>query len=49
MKCLLRAGSDEERDGHLARLLGVQTMHALLLVVRDRAKLKYHGQAIISC
>lgn len=48
MNCFLRSSGDGERDGHLARLLGVQRMYALLLVFQDKAKLKYHGHASIS-
>lgn len=48
MNCFLRSSSDGERDGHLARLLGVQRMHDLLLVLQDNAKVKYYGIASIS-
>jgi hypothetical protein len=47
MNCFLRSSSNEERDGHLARLLGVQRMHALLLVLQDNAKVKYYGKVSI--
>jgi hypothetical protein len=45
MNCQTRPLSDEERDGHLVRLLGVQKMHAMLLVVKDETDywLKYHN------
>ncbi|CAI9631187.1 unnamed protein product [Alternaria burnsii] len=44
MNCQTRSLSDEERDGHLVRLLGVQKMHAMLLVVKDQTdySLKYY-------
>jgi hypothetical protein len=45
MNCQIRPASDEERDGHLVRLLGVQKMHAMLLVVKDQTDywLKHHN------
>ena len=45
MNCQIRPASDEERDGHLVRLLGVQKMYAMLLVVKDETDywLKHHN------
>lgn len=45
MNCQIRPASNEERDGHLVRLLGVQKMHAMLLVVKDQTDywLKYYN------
>ena len=45
--CFLRPASDEERDGHLARLKGVLTMHSFLHKMGDKAKVYYHGQVSI--
>lgn len=42
--CRTRPSFDEERDGHLIRLLGAKKMHAMLLKVKDKTRywLKYH-------
>ncbi|KAF2191724.1 hypothetical protein K469DRAFT_718756 [Zopfia rhizophila CBS 207.26] len=45
MNCFLRPSGDGERDGYLACLLGVQKMHALLQVLRDKARLRYYGRS----
>lgn len=42
--CFLRPGSELERDGHLARLEGVQRMDAFLRTVGNCAKLYHHGK-----
>jgi hypothetical protein len=44
MNCQLLPDSDEVRDGHLARLIGVQRMHAMLLELRGKTEysLIYH-------
>ncbi|KAK4233323.1 hypothetical protein C8A03DRAFT_38975 [Achaetomium macrosporum] len=46
--CFLRKASDDERDGHLARLQGVQRMHAFLCRVRQKAEvdLFQHGERV---
>ncbi|KAF2188833.1 hypothetical protein K469DRAFT_702551, partial [Zopfia rhizophila CBS 207.26] len=45
MNYFLRLSNNRERDGHLARLLGVQKMHALLQVLRDKARLRYYRRS----
>lgn len=44
MNCQLHPSSDEERDGHLTRLMGVRKMHAMLLKLKGKTdyKLIYH-------
>jgi hypothetical protein len=44
MNCQLYPSSHEERNGHLARLMGVQKMHAMLLELKGKTdyKLIYH-------
>lgn len=44
MNCQLRPSSDKERDGYLARLIGVKKMHAMLVELKGKAnyKLIYH-------
>ncbi|USP82254.1 hypothetical protein yc1106_09528 [Curvularia clavata] len=44
MNCQLHPSSDEERDGHLTRLMGVKKMHAMLLELEGKTdyKLMYH-------
>lgn len=42
--CFLRRASDQERDGHLARLKAVLRMDSFLHKVGDAAKVFYHGQ-----
>lgn len=46
MNCQLRPGSDKERDGHLARIVGVRKMHAMLLELNGKTiyKLTWHGK-----
>ena len=36
MNCQVRPSSDEERDGHLARLIGVRKMDAMLRELKDK-------------
>ena len=50
MNCFLRPSCDEERDGHLACLLGVQRMDAMIFELKDKATctLYHHGEATIS-
>ena len=40
--CFSRPLSDEERDGHLARLRGVRRMYSFLEEMGDQAKVYYH-------
>lgn len=42
--CFSRPLSDEERDGHLARLRGVQRMYSFLYEMSDEARVYYHEQ-----
>lgn len=44
MNCQLRQTSNEERDGHLTRLIGVMKMHAMLLDLKGKTDcwLIYH-------
>jgi hypothetical protein len=44
MNCQLYPSSDEERGGHLARLIGVRKMHTMLLELRGKTdyELIYH-------
>jgi hypothetical protein len=50
MNCQLHPSSDEERGGHLARLIGVKKMHAMLLQLKGNTdyKLIYH-KMVSSC
>lgn len=42
--CFLRSASDEERDGHLARLKGVQRMATFLQDMGADATMYYHDR-----
>jgi hypothetical protein len=42
--CFLRPASDEERDGHLARLKGILRMDSFLRKIGDMAKTYHHGE-----
>jgi len=44
INCFLRPASDEERDGHLARLRGVQRMNSFLKRMGRSATVYYHGK-----
>lgn len=45
--CFLRPQSNEERDGHLARLKGVRRMYSFLHEMGDKAEVYYHGEVSI--
>ena len=45
--CFSGPRSDKERDGHLARLQGVQRMHSFLRQMGDKAMVLYHGKVNI--
>ncbi|CAI6336603.1 unnamed protein product [Periconia digitata] len=51
MNCQLFPSSDVERDGHLARLIGVKKMHAMLLKIKDKTGywLVYHKSKRLWC
>jgi hypothetical protein len=50
MNCQLHPSSNEERGGHLAQLIGVKMMHAMLLELKGKTdyKLIYH-KMVSSC
>jgi hypothetical protein len=48
MNCFLRPPSNEEREGHQARMNGVKRMDMFLRRMGNKATVRYHGTVRIS-